>query len=496
MLGSAARRPVIGRYFGLSAALIFASIGLSSVYLTGVQAQSEPPLMVSLSSSASLPSGFGAVQMDVSPDGRYAYVAAMGFQGDEGKINGHTIFKIDTDSGRILASAAIPGVDRALALTAITFDLRSNRLLVAMSAHLFLFDATDFRLLHSDLVWGRSLYSLISDQTRGRVFGLVWPTSLSGGKVVEINPQDGSVVKAVAYSDVRELSMGGVGYQTPRLAMSPEGSALYALPNSHNELLVIDPQAMSIVNRRNIGESGGSLALSPTAGEVFITQPNAQSLRRFSMKDLSENGVSSLGGRCPGSLALDALGERAVIGHPCGGTPLQLFDPRNAKPLSSPFNILSNGMSLWMRPDGRKMYSLSSSGTAFEAYDIQTREERRVKQRVALPVPSAPRDIRVSLSGTTATVSWRPPVNAKLSKVTQYLLRGSPGALSCTTKSTRTSCRFTGLSQGRTYAFAVQARNATGNGPSAVSAYINVPVPRPPERPAPMPDPKPDPVFN
>lgn len=491
---------VLGRL--LAASLTGLITGLVVITSTSVlspssaQAVSDERLVATRTSSTVLPGRSFAVSMQVTREGEYVFVVAMDFSDADRQITGASVHKIEASSGRVLVSVPIPSPDPNRSITALTFDPSSNRVLVALSSDLFIFDAATLALLDTSYVWNRGLYSLLSDARSGRVFGLVGPTSATSARIVQLDPISGSIISEVAYSDSRDLSSGFPGYATPRLALDPLGSTLFALPRNHDELLVIDPQSMQITNRVNVNGASGSLALSPTAAEVFLTDPVKSVISRYSMTDLSARGSTQVGGRCPGWLAVDALGERAVIGHPCGGVQLQIFDPETGQARSAPLSVMSNGMSLWMSPDGRRIYSLSSSGTALETYEVQTRAEVRAKERAALPLPAAPRDIKVSVSGLTATLSWSPSTNARRSKIQRYLVTGKPGAVACKARAPRVSCRITGLTPGRTYAFGVRGENVAGVGPVGVSDFVTVPLPQPAQRPTPQPDPKPEQVFS
>lgn len=88
---------------------------------------------------------------------------------------------------------------------------------------------------------------------------------------------------------------------------------------------------------------------------------------------------------------------------------------------------------------------------------------------------SRPRDLRASLSGTTATVSWRPPSDNGGGRVLSYVVQSSPSGLGCTTA--KLSCAIPDLARGRSYTFSVYAVNTSGRGQSATSNAVLAPVP-------------------
>lgn len=475
--------------------LVTAGLVFPPWFVSGVAADPNP-LIVSKRIEADLPAGLTASKMVTAPDGSAVFVVGMHIDRIESVITGSSVYKIDPDNGNIVASAFLPGRSPNSATTGVAFDSARNRLLVAMSSDLFMFAGDDLHLIESNFAWDRSLYALLSDPTTARIFGLTRGSSESAPRVVEISAVDGAVIGEVNYSSDVGSNPPYQWYATQRLAIDPTGTRLYALPEERAEMLAIDLTSMTVINTAAVGSPDGSIALSPTAREVFVSDPANGVLQRYSMTDLRPMGSTVLEGRCPGAIALDAIGDRAVVGNPCGGNPLQLFDPVTAKVLSAPFDILSNGMALWMSADGRRLHALSSSGVAFAAYEIQTREEVRAEERAALPLPGAPRRVATSLSGNTVTITWRRPANAQASKVKRYRVTGKPGAVNCTSKAPKTVCKISGLVAGRTYAFTVRAENARGRGPSEVSDFVNIPGAPAVVTPEPAPPVKPEPTFS
>lgn len=99
--------------------------------------------------------------------------------------------------------------------------------------------------------------------------------------------------------------------------------------------------------------------------------------------------------------------------------------------------------------------------------------------------PGKPRVVKVSVVRGSATVAWQPPVSTGGLIVTKYIVKASPGGHSCATITL--SCRVSGLPDGASYTFAVQALNRLGTGlpgPSAVTRRPSAPVAAPaPEKP-------------
>ena len=99
--------------------------------------------------------------------------------------------------------------------------------------------------------------------------------------------------------------------------------------------------------------------------------------------------------------------------------------------------------------------------------------------------PGKPGTVKISVTRGTATVAWKPPVSTGGLSVTKYLVKASPGGRSCST--TKTTCRVTGLTDGGTFTFSVQAFNKKGPGLPASSIATRMPsapvAPAAPEKP-------------
>lgn len=78
--------------------------------------------------------------------------------------------------------------------------------------------------------------------------------------------------------------------------------------------------------------------------------------------------------------------------------------------------------------------------------------------------PGAPTDVKASPAGSgQVTVTWTPPANTG-GGITGYLVTAQPGGQTCTpVPPTATTCTFTGLTDGQTYTFTVEATNDAGS---------------------------------
>ena len=88
----------------------------------------------------------------------------------------------------------------------------------------------------------------------------------------------------------------------------------------------------------------------------------------------------------------------------------------------------------------------------------------RVEKIIAMNAPSKPRDVQVSLDGTTMTVTWKSPKTDGGSPIVSYIvLANADGGLdfSCPQPkpATARSCQITGVAPGATYLVKLWASN-------------------------------------
>ena len=451
-----------------------AAVGLTAP--AGSAAPAAPSLMATQDMTGTLPSGGYGVAMVLSADGSTLVVASQNHADGSGTLGVH---RFDAATGRLLATGRVTPPFPNAAITGLALDPVRSRVWLMASSHRYVFDAASLSLLTSTTDWRAQLIGMVAPPTGGPVYGLTASLNPgSPGSIVELDPESGRVLREVVLTEPGARRPTSNWYlSASRLLLDPSGTRLYALPRDGTDLVVVDPVSMTILGRAPAGASPESMALSPTSGQVFVADINDRVLRRFDMQTLVDQGSSPLRGRCPGALATDALGERAVVGNPCGGDPYQVFDPRTGQDLSAPF-AQGNGMSMWMSPDGSRIIGLDSGGaSAVTGYRIQTRQEIAAAKRAATPLPTPPRQVSATLDGTAVALSWVAPTNSRRSRVTQYVVTAKPGGQQCTTRTTR--CSIRGLTRGQTYAFTVKARNVIGWGPAAVSRYVPVPLPTP-----------------
>jgi hypothetical protein len=91
---------------------------------------------------------------------------------------------------------------------------------------------------------------------------------------------------------------------------------------------------------------------------------------------------------------------------------------------------------------------------------------------------SAPANVKASVAGGSATVSWSPPTQAGGGHLFEYVARA--GSRACTTK--QTTCTITGLAPGRSYQVSVVAVTTSGSTkPGVTTVTVPAPLPKPPQ---------------
>jgi hypothetical protein len=78
--------------------------------------------------------------------------------------------------------------------------------------------------------------------------------------------------------------------------------------------------------------------------------------------------------------------------------------------------------------------------------------------------PSAPRDVTATAGDASASVSWVAPADSGSYPITDYQAIASPGGRTCLVAALSLTCEVSGLTNGTTYTFTVQALNGAGWG--------------------------------
>ena len=135
---------------------------------------------------------------------------------------------------------------------------------------------------------------------------------------------------------------------------------------------------------------------------------------------------------------------------------------------------------------GRVPASLQPGTHQIAVFQPQSKTGVRQVMTYALPVspPSAPRSVSVVASNAQATVSWVAPSSNGGAAITSYLVTSTPGVHSCTFTipaggAASPSCTVLGLTNGRSYTFAVSATNSAGTSEQSAPSASAIPVTTP-----------------
>lgn len=197
-----------------------------------------------------------------------------------------------------------------------------------------------------------------------------------------------------------------------------------------------------------------------------------------------------------------------------GASDMAILDPILLQPVASSgvsmnqrlltivrIDYAANQTSIWVNPD-LSTFDYASPPVAdglaagfaptFSAIDPFTRTGSRVDELRVMrlvppsPVPPAPprpseppTDVLAVPGDRSAVVTWSPPATSGSYSITHYLVTSAPDRRLCL--ATTTECTVTGLTNGLTYAFTVQALTGAGWSPASTpSAEV---TPSPPTRP-------------
>jgi len=99
-----------------------------------------------------------------------------------------------------------------------------------------------------------------------------------------------------------------------------------------------------------------------------------------------------------------------------------------------------------------------------------------VPSAVAIPATraTAPTGVRTTFGNREVTVSWTAPTTDGGTAIIRYIVTSTPSSLTCTTLAT--TCIVTGLRNGTTYTFTVQAENRIGLSESSVASAEVIPA--------------------
>ena len=118
----------------------------------------------------------------------------------------------------------------------------------------------------------------------------------------------------------------------------------------------------------------------------------------------------------------------------------------------------------------------SSSSVGDDAVWIPNYNNNTVTELHNLLPPSAPQNVSASAGSGSATITWEAPASDGGSPITEYVVTGAPGDVTCTASAPELRCEITGLTEGDTYVFSVVAKNEIGSSAAASSEAMLIPA--------------------
>jgi photosystem II stability/assembly factor-like uncharacterized protein len=137
--------------------------------------------------------------------------------------------------------------------------------------------------------------------------------------------------------------------------------------------------------------------------------------------------------------------------------------------------VVISGPSVWTQATAGTNNTLYGAACSSAATCIVTGENGTILGSPSVP-PQAPTDVHALAGDSEATVTWTPPASAGSSPITSYRVTASPGGLSTTVSPLVPAATITGLTDGTTYAFSVEAINASGAGPASGPSNMVTPL--------------------
>lgn len=127
-------------------------------------------------------------------------------------------------------------------------------------------------------------------------------------------------------------------------------------------------------------------------------------------------------------------------------------------------------------------YTFSATASNVAGTSVPSANSNSVTPR---SFPSSPRSVTGTFGNKQVAVAWSVPTTDGGAPITDYLVVSNPGSKTCTADAMTFTCNVTGLVNGTSYTFAVQARNSEGFGSSSASGSV-VPAtkPTPPSTPS------------
>ena len=185
-------------------------------------------------------------------DGSRAYVTNQ---------DGKSLSVIDTSTGAVLSTIALPSAPTAVVVSPVP---NQNRAYVAMSSGVAVIDTASNTVV--DLNTTTTTVDVIKVGSGPSALAIN-PT----GTRLYVSNGSSNTVSVVDLTTNKEISKVTVGLQPSGLAVSPDGTRLYALNKSGDKLTVINTANNQVLGSTKVGNSPRYVVLSPIGQQIYVT---------------------------------------------------------------------------------------------------------------------------------------------------------------------------------------------------------------------------------
>lgn len=378
----------------------------------------------------------------VSPDGKLLYVVDSFYSPTSPR--GHVMI-LETESGDPLPSIEV--------------GIQPGGIVVAADGRVYVANADGFITVIdlTTLGWVRSAIEI-----DGRPGSLA--ISPDGSTIYVVEEYSGSilVIDATTYDVIEAMELRG--YPPSGVTASPDGRTIYA--TSAYYFWTIDAATLSIDAQLQLHEGGGGLKVAPDGRSAYVltgttvtiaTPPVAPDVPEYLSLSPSSEYVYLYWGAPPSDGGSPITGYVVESSDNDGAT--WTTQPHAGTAPYQTVSGLANG-----RPYVFRVSAVNSVGVG---------QPRVSSSVVPADVPGPPLELKASISGSRATLTWSAPQNDGGDPVTGYVLAYRAVADASwqdgpqTDANTRTAT-IVGLIDGKAYEFSVRARNSVGSGPEYV----------------------------
>jgi YVTN family beta-propeller protein len=203
--------------------------------------------------------------LNMLPVGGFPSSIAVGSDGRVFVNSSNSVAVVDADGSRVIERIAMPARPTSLALAA---D-ESKLYVITDSDELSAVD------LATRALAGKVRVGTLPGQIAVRPHG--------SEAFVPLGRAPGGLVAVVDLVALRVVDTIAVGANPTRVAFLPDGSLAYVLNNESRSVSIVDAETRAVRHTFTFSDMAMDLAISPELGEVFVSQPTAESIAVFTL---------------------------------------------------------------------------------------------------------------------------------------------------------------------------------------------------------------------